>query len=246
MPIWVDPFTGQIVDTDSPDPIGGPYPVIPYGSATYASEHTVNLLTTPIGPGTKPGDIYYGSDPSLEFDRGPVFYMPGDEWRVIQGVGDLASLQAALEAAGVLNGDYLIGSPDEKTAAAMKIILASANASGQSWVDILRGSLAAAEAAKAGRGSGSGSGSGGAAFISDDDIKAVLNKTAQGVIGRNLREDELGGMIGSFRTGIGGGTSPTVVAEQTVRGAGTAGEAAAHDTGNVLAVISQMLGGTGI
>ena len=236
MATWVDPFSGVAYDTSTP-PLGD-YHVIPEGTGYYAVEYSTGTQEVRFPAGG--GDFHdYVQPGGYEADRGRMFYMPGDEYRILSAQGDLAGLQAALEAAGALSGDYLIGSPDAKTAAAMKKVLEAANAAGVGWEDILGRGLDGAAGSR-GRGGGGG---GGVAFITDDDVKALLNKASSGVLGRKLNGDEESALIGAFRGLYAGGTSPSTSAETAIRQGGPAGEAVAHDVGNVLSVIQQMLRG---
>lgn len=249
MAVWVDPFTGIPVETDSA-PLGGPYPAIPGGTAIYQgdpSDMGGNINTIPITPGggtpTLTGDLTFSGGYGFQPDRGATFYFPGDEWRIISGYGDIGNLQAALVAAGVLDGDYLEGMPDAKTAAAMKKVLEAANASGLSWEQVLQGGLAAAGSRGRG-GGGGGGGGGGVAVISDEDIAALANQVAYDSLGRNLNEGEIANFIPAFRGALGSGTSPKVSADNIIRKeVAPQGEADAHNVGNVMNVLAKALGG---
>lgn len=248
MAVWVDPFTGQAIDTDVA-PVGGPTPAGPGGYAIYQGDPSDPASLTPrlnAGWSFSEGNTPFTGGYGFEADRGATFYFPGDEWSIIQSYGDLGNLQAALAAAGVLDGDYIEGMPDGKTAAAMKKVLEAANAAGLSWDQVLRGGLDAAAQKAAGRGGGGGSGGGGgggAAAVTDEDIIALANQTAQGVLGRNLRGEEVGAFIPAFRSVLGSGTSPQVSAENLIRQETAPAEAGAHDVGNVMGALSKLLGG---
>ncbi len=250
MAVWVDPFTGRPVDTDVA-PLGGPYPAIPGGTGIYQgdpSDMGGNINTIPITPGggtpTLTGDLTFTGGYSFQPDRGAVFYFPGDEWRIISSYGDIANLQAALEAAGLLDNGYIVGVPDAKTAGAMKKVLEAANASGLAWQDVLRVGLDAATSAAKSRGGGGGGGGGGVAAVTDEDITALANDTARSVIGRKLNDNEIASFIPAFRGALGSGTSPSVSAENLIRhDIAPQGEADAHQVGNVMDTISKLLGG---
>jgi hypothetical protein len=80
--------------------------------------------------------------------------------------------------------------------------------------------------------------------MTDEDIRTVANKTAQGVLGRNLREDEITGFVPAFRSMFAGGTSAQTASETVVREQVAPDEAAAYGLGNVMQSIGSLLGGT--
>lgn len=250
MAVWVNPFTGRPVDSDTP-PLGGPYPAIPAGNAIYQGDPSdmggaYNVIPVTAGGGTPTltGDLTFTGGYGFQAARGAAFYMPGDEWRIISSYGDIANLQAALEAIGVLSGNYIVGQPDAKTAEAMKKVLEAANASGLSWEQVLSGGLDAAQSAGGGRGGGGGGGGGGgAAVLTDDDIRAFANQTAQNVLGRDLRTEEIDAFIPAFRAALTSGTSASVVSENLIRKETAPTESNAHDIGGVMQSIQKLLGG---
>lgn len=248
MGAYVNPFTGQIINTSDPEspyygypvPLGGPTPVIPEGTGVVAAgpSDEYGFMTTYVAPGGATPDLAGQQDlVGFQATRGNRFYFSGDEWTIIQQYEDIASLQAQLEAAGALTGDYLNGSPDEATAKAMAKVLAAANASGLSWQQVLTSGVSAALAKKK-----AGAGGGGAAALTDEDIKAIGNKVAQGVLGRNLNDEEIGNFVPAFRGATSNGTSAATASENVVRQNSPA-EAYAHDAGNVMQTISKALGG---
>lgn len=174
------------------------------------------------------GTVYYGNKP-LYFDGAqylPATYSPDE----------IAALQSRLEALGLTG--YTPGRWDPKSQAAYEELLAEANMAGKTWEEM----LAIIQANPSKKGGGGGGGGLGAAPISDDDIKALGNKVAQGVLGRNLREDEIANFLPAFRGAIGGGTSAATAGENVIRNVNP-GESYAHDVGNAMQMVSKMLGG---
>lgn len=153
-------------------------------------------------------------------------------------------LQQALYAAGYLGKESVGDEWRDTHANAYKRALADANRYGVS-VEELLGTIAAQGGGPGGSGSRGGGGGGlGAAGVTDEDITALANKVAQGVLGRNLRADEIGNFIPAFRGALSSGTTPQVSAENLIRNdIAPSGEAGAHDVGNVMGVLSQLLGG---
>lgn len=156
--------------------------------------------------------------------------------------GAISGLQAALVAAGFLpEGRFIPGVWDPVSAAAYEKALAYANMVGRP-VDEVLGRLAAGADASGILRRGGGGGGLGRAPLTDDDIKAIANETAKGVIGRVLREDEAAQFIPAFRGVVAGGTSGRTAAENIIREQVPV-EAFGHDVGNVLQVFDQILGG---
>lgn len=257
--VWIDPMTGNPI-TSSTAPLGGPAPALPGGTAWIGDPMgQLYAVSVPAGgsadtawawqgdPTLNPdGTVSYNRNSLLfayEADRGADFYFAGDEWKILQQQEDVGTIQSALEAIGALSGDYIYGEIDPKTAAAFAKVLAAANASGRAWQEVLTRGLDVAKTRGARGGSGSGP-----APMTDEDIKAIGMKVAQGVLGRNLSEDEIANFIPAFRGATGGGvttagvTSPQTAAENVVRGTSPY-EAGAHDAGAVMQTISRMLGG---
>lgn len=149
------------------------------------------------------------------------------------------NLQYALVAAGYMGkGSVIVGQWNDTAANAYAEALAAANVKGISVEELLN-TLAQSNGPSGGGGGGGGLG---AAPLTDDDIKALGNKVAQGVLGRNLRDEELAGFIPAFRGAIGGGTSPAAAGENVVRQINP-GESYAHDVGNAMQIVAKMLGG---
>lgn len=200
MAVWVDPFTGNTIDTGDQDspfyrtaaPLGSPTPMRPAGTVTQWDPITgATGFRTPSG--------FYDEDTTalmqsgqFTADRGRVLYMPGDEWKIIQSQSNLLSLQKRLEALGVLDGDYLEGSPDEKTAAAMKKVLEAANATGQKWDEVLA-------AAGGGKPSGQKKQPLVIELTDPDTLRAVLQNGAQKMFGRFIGEDTIQKVIDGYR-----------------------------------------------
>lgn len=164
---------------------------------------------------------------------------PDDQW----------ALQLALVNAGYMSKGSLSDQWDGTNTNAYKRALADANRYGVSVEELLNG-LAGSGGSSSGSGgrggSGSGSGGLGQAGITDEDITALANKVAQGVLGRNLRANEMANFIPAFRGTLSSGTSPTVAAENLIRqdsAVAPQGEAGAHDVGTAMQALSRMLGG---
>jgi hypothetical protein len=217
---------------DIPKPIGPPVPAFPRDVIWAPSPEQAAAAW----------EFSYVPPQIVGYGRGTPFYVQGDEW--IPGnwsPEQIADVQAALKAAGWLSGSYRAGVWDTKSANAFENVLAAANASGLSWEEVL--SMAAASGA--GGGGSDGNARLGPAPISDDDIKALAQKMAQGVLGRNLRTDELERFIPAFRSVyVLGETSPQTIAENLVaHEVSPIGEAAAHQVGDALATFQAMLRG---
>lgn len=152
------------------------------------------------------------------------------------GTDQVSSLQARLKAAGLTDG-YIPGvwAPEDSNAYAK--VLAWANANGVSWEEALSG-LAETGGLRSGGGGGLGP-----APITDDDVRAIANKTAQSVIGRALREDEMSSFMPAFRASYYSGTSPATAAETTVRQETAPVEAGGYGMGQVMGAIDQILRG---
>lgn len=150
-------------------------------------------------------------------------------------------LQQALVAAGYMSKSSLSDTWRDTHSNALKRALEDANRYGISLDELLGGLFELG--GSGGRGRGGGGGGGGGLAISDDDIKALANNVAQKVVGRNLRDEEIGNFIPAFRGALASGTSPQVIAENIVRNDTAPVEAYGHDIGNVLQTFNQMLGG---
>lgn len=168
--------------------------------------------------------LYYEGDENDPFNR------PADE---------SYSLQLALVRAGYMGKGSLSDAWTGTASNAYKRALEDANRYGVSINELLGGMMA-------GSGSGgSGSGSGlGPKPISDEDIIALAQKVSQGVLGRNLRAEEIGNFIPAFR-GIyeAQETTPQVGAENLIRNDMAPAEAYAHDVGGVMQTVTKLLGG---
>ena len=166
-----------------------------------------------------------------------VGYVSGDEWMGTSFSPDqIMNIQNAMDSANILNGTYLKGTWDQTTASAFARILASANSAGLPWSQVLGQYLAQAPPK---------SGSGGPAAITDADIQSVANKTAQGLLGRNLRSDEMTQFIPAFRGSYGGGTSPTTAGADVLRSEVAPVETGGYAMGQAMQTIDKLLrGGT--
>lgn len=172
---------------------------------------------------------YYNGDQDAPYDWDP---------------NDASEIQRLLYQTGFYGNDKpgATWGPDDSDA--YQVALAYANRYGVDVKMMLQKMLASGSRAN----SGSGGGGLGPAPMTDEDVKALGNKVAQGVLGRVLTEQETANFIPAFRGATAGGinkdgvTSPGVAAENTVRGSNPA-EAYAHDAGNVMQTISKLLGG---
>lgn len=200
-----------------------------------------SLLGSPYDPNQDSNalawQLAFGDASQARYSR----YYEGDQFKPYDRGSDyILSLQQLLVRAGFLNPKAMTPREwDPNSAAAYGKALAYANMLGVDVDSILNQLANGADAA--GMNSGS-AGSLGAAPLTDDDIKAIGNKVAQGVLGRNLNDAEIGNFIPAFRGATGGGTSPATAAENVVR-QNVPGEAYAHDVGNAMETISKLLGG---
>lgn len=114
-------------------------------------------------------------------------YREGDEWRfTASSPEDIASIQRMLDAAGLLTGDFALGVWDNKTASAMKQVLAYANRSGLTWQAALQRMASGGAALKAGRRSGGGGGVGRvfAPQVSNpEELKSIFKQASYTLLG---------------------------------------------------------------
>lgn len=207
----------------------------------------------PPTPPSDPGTATAGTSPLFGRVQTPTiggtpsflsYYHEGDENAPYNYNPDAAyGLMVALVRAGYLSKSALSESWRDTHSAAYKRALADANRYGITIEELL-GAMGESGAGGGG-GGGGGGGSLGPAPISDEDITALAQKTAQGVLGRDLRPDEIGNFIPAFR-GIyeAQETTPQVGAENLIRKeVAPQGEADAHQVGNVMSVLAKALGG---
>jgi hypothetical protein len=168
-------------------------------------------------------------------------YFYGQEWEpAALSQERVAGLQAQLEAAGFLK-NYTPGVWDLASADAMLGIMEIANYSEMTWQNVLDQIVAAGGMRKAPTG-GTGLGT---PQLTDDDIRMVANKTAQGLLGRNLREDEISGFIPAFRGSVASGTSAAAAGETVLRQQVAPTETAAYGLGTAMQTIGAVLEGGG-
>lgn len=219
---------GQTAGQSTGNPYYNPYasqqqPTGLIGDVSYQNQIT-DMFTRMFGPQV----------PGLRYSR----YFEGYQYQPYDwGADQVSGLQAQLKAAGLIDG-YNAGVWAPEDANAYAKVLAWANANGVSWEEALSGLVDTGSL----RGKGSGSGLG-PAPITDDDVRAIANKTAQSVIGRALREDEMANFMPAFRSSYYSGTSPATAAETTVRQETAPVEAGGYGMGQVMGAIDQMLRG---
>ena len=191
---------------------------------------------------------FYPRDPNLAGPPAPRMpqYEQGDQYRPASYSTDAVyALQQQLEDAGLLKS-YAPGTWDSNSISAYTTVLGIANAAGLRAGDILARLIYVGGIKKqdgtAGGGGGGGGGLG-AAQITDDDIRALADKVAKGVLGRSLREDEVSGFIPAFRSSLAGGTSAQVAGENVIRQQIAPAEAGGYGIGNAMQAIDQMLSG---
>ena len=226
-----DPLDSGIVYQDSPDatatgdPWGGysnPDGLLGGGGAAFP---------------TSAGRVLYEDRYSRYYDGAQLEPYDWDDGRI-------SNLQSRLVGAGFLSAKSMVpGVWDPASMSAYEKALTYANMLGVSVEEVLSRLADGADAAGLNRGGGGGGGGLGAAAVTDEDIIALANKVAQGVLGRNLRQDEIGNFIPAFRGTLASGTSPQVSAENLIRQDTAPAEAGAHDVGNVMGALSKMLGG---
>ena len=180
--------------------------------------------------------LYGGVNDNLRYTR----YYEGYQYQPLDWSTDqVSNLQAQLKAAGLIEA-YQPGVWSPSDVAGYEKALAWANANGITIEQALGGLIAS------GNIRGGGGGGLGPAPLTDDDVRAIANKTAQGVIGRALREDEMSNFMPAFRGAYASGTSPAVAAEATVRNETAPVEAGGYGMGQVMGAIDQMLKGGGM
>lgn len=157
--------------------------------------------------------------------------------------GSVSNLQARLIAAGFLGkgAGWKRGVWESTAANAYADALRTANLYGMTVDELLDWFMSEGLSG----GGGGGGGGLGRAPISDEDITALANQTAQGVLGRTLKPDEIANFIPAFR-GIydAGEITPKVGAENLIKKEiAPQGEADAYGIGNVMQTFQKMLGG---
>lgn len=159
-----------------------------------------------------------------DFDGSEHFIRPryydDDEWEMFVGLSPetTAALQARLVSAGLITGTFGIGTWDESTSDAMKMVLTYANRRGIDWRQALdeyerSGEMFKAMNPKAGR-----------TFVArlsnSDDVKKVFRQTAYNVLGgkgfvdatqeeafvNSFHQMELNSQRAAFNAAVGGGT----------------------------------------
>lgn len=191
--------------------------------------------------------VFNPRDPSLSGPPAPrmPLYKEGDQYRPANySPGAVAALQQMLDDAGLLKS-YAPGTWDPNSIAAYKTLLGIANTAALDAQTILDRLLyvGGIDRQDADGGGGGGGGGLGAPQITDDDIRALADKVAKGVLGRSLREDEVSGFIPAFRSSIAGGTSAQVAGENVIRQQVAPVEAGGYGIGNAMQVIDSMLSG---
>lgn len=207
--------------TDQPKYIGVPdnyQRVVQYSESTY----------DPYGFAA-PTSAYYARVP--QYAQGSQ-YLPAN-----MSPDAIYSLQVRLENAGLLKS-YAPGTWDPNSVSAYTTLLGMANAAVTDRDTILDRLIFVGGIQKPDDAKGSGLG---APQITDDDIRALADKVAKGVLGRSLREDEVSGFIPAFRSSIAGGTSAAVAGENVIRQQVAPVEAGGYGIGNAMQVIDSML-----
>lgn len=213
----------------------------PYGE--FIGFDGVTTLPTQVRQITGPNPYFDPEGTSLT-TRVPIIptYKQGAEWQFASmPYESISDLQNRLVAAGLLS-QYTPGVWDLQSARAMEYVMTIANFSGQLYGPVLDQIVAAGGVTKVKAPSGGGLA---APTMTDEDIRTVANKTAQGVLGRNLREDEVSSFIPAFRGMFAGGTSAATAGEMVVREQIAPEEAGAYGIGNVMQAIGTALGGAG-
>lgn len=182
----------------------------------------------------------YGN-PSMQYEIRTPKYSQGYQYLPANLSPDkIQELQIRLEQAGLLKS-YAPGTWDATSISAYTTLLGIANAATADKEEILNRLIYVGGIQKA---DGADSGSGlGAPQITDDDIRALADKTAKGVLGRSLREDEVSGFIPAFRAAIAGGTSPQTAGENVIRQQTAPVEAGGYGIGGAMQVIDSLLSG---
>lgn len=198
----------------------------PYIGGIYYNNQIPDVWTALFGP---------YANTQLRYTR----YVEGVQYQPYDWSADRVSdLQSKLKAAGLIDGfNPGVWAPEDAVAYAK--VLAWANANGVTWEQALSG-LVDTGSLRA------GDGRLGPAPITDDDVRAIANKTAQNVIGRALREDEMANFMPAFRASYSSGTSPATAAETTVRQETAPVEAGGYGMGQVMGAIDQILRGGGM
>jgi hypothetical protein len=172
-------------------------------------------------------------------------YFEGNEWNYAsRGQEEILTYQDKLVRSGLLKR-YIRGEWDLDSANAMRVVMRMANFNELTVDQVLDRILAAGGLKTADGGQGGQGGGLGTPQLTDDDIRMVANKTAQGLLGRNLREDEISGFIPAFRGSVASGTSAAAAGETVLRQQVAPTETAAYGLGTAMQKIGAVLEGGG-
>lgn len=166
--------------------------------------------------------VYYDGDQNAPYD-----------W----DQGDAYGLQLALVAAGYMSKSSVENLWTNTAANAYKQALADANRHGMTVEELL------SALAEGGSGGGGGGGGLGPRPATDEDVIALANKVAQGVMGRKLRTEEVNQFLPAFRGVEFSGTAPQVSAENIIMNETAPVESRAFGIGNVMQAVEKLLGG---
>lgn len=154
---------------------------------------------------SKPGPSQWGLQNQLFPGAG---YVKGDEVKLLpNNADDLRTLQLSLIQAGYITDAQakmmVLGSPDQVTSSAFAKLLATANYTGTEWKSALSTRLATiAQDPSSVVGSGSSKVSTPPLTISltnPEDIKAVVQKTAQSLLGGYLPDDQVNSFVANYQ-----------------------------------------------
>lgn len=243
----VSPYSGGGQKSKAPPVVGtgGSYdpnyvavPDLPYLGGDLGAGVIANRQANVAGgPGT-----WFGANQQVK--AMPPRYLSGDDLNIVMGwsdSGELAGIQQALIAAGLLPDDTVLGSPDNATITVIRNAMSVANRTGEEFQASLMGMVQSGAAANGG--------SGGAAKLlpNPDDVKALLNDSAYKLVGRNLDPGSLDAGVQAFYNAYqpqGGYQSPdpSTIAEGYLRNTQPQ-EVSAHAATKVYDVFSSMLDG---
>jgi hypothetical protein len=167
--------------------------------------YTANrLVPRPLGPGgPQPMGVVRGAVPGVMGQVAPL-YREGEQYRPGGGrPEDIARLQVQLDGAGLMKKGYRLGVWDEESIAGYSRLLKYANQQGhdaKTALDAL-GTLTAEEREELGLDSRAKA-ERAPMVISvshPEDLKAVANKTARQILGKNLSDEELNRFVSAYQ-----------------------------------------------
>lgn len=129
---------------------------------------------------------------------GQATYSDGDQWLPGSwGPQTIASIQAAMDAAGFLQGQWVSGAWNNESASAFESLLAAANAEGATWQDVLNRAVADPHNAAANQKQGREPLR--VQLTNPDDIRGVIQSGAQQVYGKYIDPADVDKFISAYQ-----------------------------------------------